>query len=154
MKVKLDENLGALAITMFSDAQHDVATVPGQRLSGHSDQAIYDVCRAEDRLLVTLDLDFANPFRFDPGPTAGIAVIRVPTLPGLDDLRVGVSVLIRAQRGGRRRAPVDRRTPPRPSLRAWRLTHGWDRALNFGASPTLVSCGDGGAWPHAMRRTP
>lgn len=94
MKVKLDENLGALAIAMFSDAQHDVATVPSQDLSGHPDQAIYDACRAEDRLLITLDLDFANPFRFDPRPTAGIAVIRVPTLPGLDDLRVGVSVLI------------------------------------------------------------
>lgn len=36
----------------------------------------------------SLAYDFANPFRFDPRPTAGIAVIRVPTLPGLDDLRV------------------------------------------------------------------
>lgn len=62
--------------------------------SGRPDQAIYDACRAEERLLVTLDLDFANPFRFNPRPTAGIAVIRVPTLPGLEDLRLGVSVLI------------------------------------------------------------
>jgi predicted nuclease of predicted toxin-antitoxin system len=81
VRVKLDENLGALAVTMFSDADHDVATIPGQNLGGRPDQAIYDGCRAEERLLVTLDLDFANPFRFDPRPTAGIAVIRVPTLP-------------------------------------------------------------------------
>lgn len=65
-----------------------------KQLSGASDQRVYDVCRSEVRLLVTLDLDFANPFRFDPAPTAGIAVIRVPTLPGLHDLEAGITSLV------------------------------------------------------------
>jgi hypothetical protein len=65
-----------------------------KQLSGASDQRVYDVCRSEVRLLVTLDVDFANPFRFDPAPTAGIAVIRVPTLPGLHDLEAGITSLV------------------------------------------------------------
>lgn len=94
MQVKLDENLGALAVRLLDDAGHDVATVRSQQLSGAPDGRIYDVCLAEHRLLVTLDLDFANPFRFDPAPTAGIAVIRVPTMPGLRDLEAGIRLLI------------------------------------------------------------
>lgn len=94
MKVKLDENLGALAVRLFDAAGHDVATVRMQQLHGAPDRRIYDVCCREARLLVTLDLDFANPFRFDPAPTAGIAVIRVPTMPGLRDLEDGVRLLV------------------------------------------------------------
>lgn len=40
------------------------------------------MCVAEHRVLVTLDLDFANPLQFDPATTSGIAVFRVPDLPG------------------------------------------------------------------------
>lgn len=32
----------------------------------------------ESRILVTLDLDFANPVRFPPTPTDGIIVVRLP----------------------------------------------------------------------------
>lgn len=34
------------------------------------------------RALVTLDLDFSNPFRFPPEATAGIVVLRVSDRPG------------------------------------------------------------------------
>ena len=93
MKVKLDENLGALAVRLFDAAGHDVARCGCQHLNGAPNRRVYDACRAEARLLVTLDLDFANPFRFDPAPTAGIAVIRVPTMPGLQDLEDEVRLL-------------------------------------------------------------
>ncbi len=49
----------------------------------------YDSCCAEQRCLVTLDLDFADVTRFPPGQTAGVAVMRVPrnpSLPLLEDL--------------------------------------------------------------------
>jgi predicted nuclease of predicted toxin-antitoxin system len=84
-------------VRLFDEAGHDVATVRMQQLHGAPDRRIYDACREEARLLVTLDLDFANPFRFDPAPTAGtagIAVIRVPTMPGLRDLEDGVRRLV------------------------------------------------------------
>ena len=35
-------------------------------------------CRKEQRCIVTLDRDFANPFLFDPADSCGIAVLRLP----------------------------------------------------------------------------
>lgn len=54
-----------------------------KRGSGVSDRKLYDVCRRENRCLVTLDLDFADPTQFAPKETGGIVVIRVPRNPSL-----------------------------------------------------------------------
>lgn len=56
------------------------------------------VCIAEQRALVTLDLDFANPVRLPPGVHAGIAVLRLPKRPVPDDLHALVISLIEALR--------------------------------------------------------
>lgn len=66
MRVKLDENLGRRAAEAFRAAGHDVATVHQQKLASATDQQVFDVCVSEGRLLVSLDIDFANPLRFDP----------------------------------------------------------------------------------------
>ena len=39
-----------------------------------------------NRVLLTLDLDFANPMRFPPANTSGIAVLRVRERPGRNDV--------------------------------------------------------------------
>ena len=78
MKLKLDENLGVLGKAIFRAEKHDVSTVLEQNLQAGPDQQIADVCRRESRVLITLDLDFANPLRFPPQDTAGIAVLRIP----------------------------------------------------------------------------
>ena len=78
MKVKLEENLGTRLQAEFRAAGHDVATVAGQRLSGTSDHDLFQVCRTEGRMLVTLDVGFGNLLRFPCEGTAGIAVLRVP----------------------------------------------------------------------------
>ena len=83
MKFKLDENFGTRTQHIFRDAGHDVATVREEELQGSTDLRIYEVCRSENRCLVTLDLDFADVIRFPPERTAGIAVIRVPQNPSL-----------------------------------------------------------------------
>lgn len=83
MKFKLDENLGRRTQRIFEDAGHDVRTVREESLGGASDQRIYDVCCAEQRCLVTLDLDFADVLRFPPHKAGGIAIIRVPRNPSL-----------------------------------------------------------------------
>jgi predicted nuclease of predicted toxin-antitoxin system len=93
VKVKLDENLGRRTIEVFTTAGHDVAIVLEQRLAGAPDHEVLEVCVNEGRVLVSLDLDFANPLRFDPAPTAGIAVLRVPDLPGRSDLLRAATVL-------------------------------------------------------------
>jgi predicted nuclease of predicted toxin-antitoxin system len=78
MKIKLDENFDLRLAPVVAAQGHDVDTVRSEGLSGSDDDTIYQTCRANGRILFTLDLDFANPFRFPPEVTAGIVVIRVP----------------------------------------------------------------------------
>lgn len=98
MKIKLDENLGERGARLFRAAGHDVATVPQQRLSGASDRELINLCRREDRCLVTLDLDFANPLIFKPWDYAGIAVLRLPNRSTDEELWEACDVLIRGLR--------------------------------------------------------
>ena len=77
MRFKTDENIPPDAVVRLGAGGHDVATVHGQALSGTNDAELYRVVVAEDRVLVTLDLDFANPVRFPTSGTAGILVLRV-----------------------------------------------------------------------------
>ena len=77
MKVKLDENLDARLAPLFTEAGHEVSTVLQENLSGCTDEEVFRAAVDEERLLVTLDLDFANPFRFPPENTSGVLIIRV-----------------------------------------------------------------------------
>lgn len=76
MKLKLDENLGLRGQDMLAAAGHDVCTVPAQNLCSATNEEVAARCRSEGRGIVTLDLDFANPFRFPPSQHHGIAVLR------------------------------------------------------------------------------
>jgi predicted nuclease of predicted toxin-antitoxin system len=59
MKIKLDENIDVRLAPIIAASGHDVDTVKGQELSGKPDETIYETCRAEGRVVVTLDLDFS-----------------------------------------------------------------------------------------------
>jgi len=52
------------------------------------------ICQAESRALVTLDLDFSNPLRFNPADYSGVVVLRLPTRPNPQDLVDAVLTLI------------------------------------------------------------
>jgi predicted nuclease of predicted toxin-antitoxin system len=80
LKFKLDENLSASTRKLFEWAGHDTSTVASQQLCGTADRDLIQVCRREQRALITLDLDFANPLRFRPFEHFGIAVLRSPLL--------------------------------------------------------------------------
>ena len=75
MKIKLDENLGSLGVSLLEADGHDVRTIAEQQMSGANDQRIYEACRDESRVLVTLDRDFGETIRFPPEVTAGIVVL-------------------------------------------------------------------------------
>ena len=90
VKFKLDENLADRHCLALEAVGHDVSTVKRQDMSGASDIELYSVCRREERVLVTLDLDFSNVFEFPPEGTAGIVVLRarnslMTTIDGLID---------------------------------------------------------------------
>jgi hypothetical protein len=46
-----------------------------QRLSGSTDVALYEACRIQSRVLVTLGRDFGEVLRFPPEDGAGIAIL-------------------------------------------------------------------------------
>jgi predicted nuclease of predicted toxin-antitoxin system len=96
MLIKLDENLGERGRGMMSAAGHDVATVADEGLAGADDPRVIEVCAAEHRCLVTLDLDFSNPFVFPPEQFAGIAVLRLPRRVTPDNLYATLGTLISA----------------------------------------------------------
>ena len=78
MKVKLDENLGAMGAVFLKGAGFDVATVADQNLLSTPDADLARICTTEGRCLVTLDRDFSDPLRYPPSQYAGIIVIRLP----------------------------------------------------------------------------
>jgi predicted nuclease of predicted toxin-antitoxin system len=75
VRIKLDENIGRRGVDLLRARGHDVMTVWDQNLRGVTDEALFDVCAAEGRALITLDRDFGQILRFPPEESAGIVVL-------------------------------------------------------------------------------
>ena len=86
MRLKLDENLGKGPAELLGKAGHDVATVADEGLLGAPDRKLISAASSENRCLVTLDMEFANPLVFAPEEQRGIAVLRLPRQPSYTDL--------------------------------------------------------------------
>jgi predicted nuclease of predicted toxin-antitoxin system len=54
LKFKIDENLPVECALVFREAGFDAATVADQQLSGADDSVLFELCCAENRVLVTL----------------------------------------------------------------------------------------------------
>lgn len=78
MKFKLDENLPERVRDALIAQGLDAHTVPQEGLSGARDDAVLQACLAEGRILVMLDLDFADIRAYPPGAYPGIWVLRPP----------------------------------------------------------------------------
>jgi predicted nuclease of predicted toxin-antitoxin system len=76
LRFKLDENLPGRVEPVLRGLGHDVETALSEGLAGAPDSAILAACSAEDRILITLDLDFADIRAYPPGSHLGIRVLR------------------------------------------------------------------------------
>ncbi|MHB1928507.1 MAG: DUF5615 family PIN-like protein [Acidimicrobiales bacterium] len=79
MRFKLDENLPYRAARMFVEAGHEADTVYDEDLAGQPDEVVLAAAISEDRVLVTLDLDFSDLRAYPIGTHCGIVVLRHST---------------------------------------------------------------------------
>ena len=77
MRFKIDENLHADVAETFRARGHDAETVFDEGLRGRIDAEVADVARRENRVIVTLDLDFGNIREYPPEQYRGLIVLRV-----------------------------------------------------------------------------
>lgn len=76
MKIKLDENISPLSVNVFRANGFEATSVKDEGLTGCSDDHLISVCTDEDKILVTLDLDFSDMRRYHPSLFSGIIIIR------------------------------------------------------------------------------
>ena len=95
-RFKLDENLPRDAEALLRKAGHDLHTVLDETLGGNPDPRVFDAAQAEDRILVTFDLDFSDIRVYPPASHKGIWVLR-PHTQSIDNtlalLRAALRVL-------------------------------------------------------------
>lgn len=77
MKFKVDENLPIDVAQLLQDAGYDAATIVDEAMSSAPDLTVIDLCCKEGRILITLDLDFADIQSYPPEDHFGIIVLRV-----------------------------------------------------------------------------
>lgn len=71
------QNLPLEAAEILRDSGFVADTVGDEDLSGSDDEAVAIRSRSEKRVLITLDLDFANIRAYPPGQQSGIIVMRM-----------------------------------------------------------------------------
>ncbi len=77
MRFKVDENLHSDVAEALRSRGHDAVTVHDQQMRGDTDARLSEVCRAEGRAIVSLDLDFANIRDYPPQDYPGLIVLRL-----------------------------------------------------------------------------
>jgi predicted nuclease of predicted toxin-antitoxin system len=78
-RFKLDENLPRNAAVLLQQAGHDVHTVLAEQLGGNPDPRVFSSAQAEERVLLTFDLDFSDIRVYPPAGHYGIWVLRPHT---------------------------------------------------------------------------
>lgn len=79
MKLKLDENLSHYLKPRLAALGHDVTTTADEGLLSRPDTTVAAAAAAEGRMLLTLDLEFADLRKYPPGSHPGMIVFRPRT---------------------------------------------------------------------------
>lgn len=77
MRFKSDENLPEEVAELLREAGHDAHSVLEEKIGGAPDESIAGICRKESRILLTLDLDFADIHAYPPALHPGLIVLRL-----------------------------------------------------------------------------
>ena len=77
MRFKIDENMATEVAVFLRSQGHDAMSVVEQDMAGAEDPELAAVIQGEQRILATLDLDFADIRRYPPSEYAGLLVFRV-----------------------------------------------------------------------------
>jgi len=79
MRFKVDENLPIDAAELLRANGHDTMTIFDQQMVGEPDPKVASVCKAEERAIITLDLDFSDIRTYPPSAYPGIIILRPRT---------------------------------------------------------------------------
>lgn len=83
MKLKLDENLSRHLKPVLIELGHDVLTAADENLLSHPDTEIAQAAKEEQRMLLTLDIEFADLRKYPPGSHPGVILFRPLSLSPL-----------------------------------------------------------------------
>lgn len=72
MKLKLSRHLAPVLAALG----HDVLSADDEKLLSQPDDIIFEAAKGEGRMLLTLDLDFADIRKYPPGTHPGIVLFR------------------------------------------------------------------------------
>ena len=77
MPFKIDENLPVELAELLQSIGHDAMMVYDQQLQGKPDSLISEICKEENRAIITLDVGFADIRRYPPVEFAGLIGLRL-----------------------------------------------------------------------------
>ena len=80
MKLKLDENLSRHLKPTLVSLGHDVMTVANEGLLSQPDTVVAAAASGESRILLTLDVEFADLRKYPPGTHPGVVLFRPASL--------------------------------------------------------------------------
>ena len=80
MKLKLDENLSRHLKPTLISLGHDVMTVADEGLLSQPDTVVAAAASGESRILLTLDVEFADLRKYPPGTHPGVVLFRPASL--------------------------------------------------------------------------
>ena len=93
MRFKVDENLHDDVAVALRDRGHDVHTIFDEQLRGSPDSTVIDVCRAEQRIPITCDLDFSDLDRMSSSGVPAVIILRLVNQSRRNILRIVEQVM-------------------------------------------------------------
>ena len=77
VKFKIDENISKTVAYLLNDNGHDAETVYFEKIAGIKDEDLIELCKSENRCLITLDSDFSDIKKYPPNKYCGIILLKV-----------------------------------------------------------------------------